>query len=420
MLQCPVLHYSVIRRSPTTSLRVRILKTHLHTALTTSNNQLALVRAWRATVPFSNCLPTPSDQSQHRNLMITTWNCRGLTTGEPYIHQLAGEGSDIIAITEHWLWPFEAERLCQIHPSYTAEVKTDARLNANSTLSRGCGGVGLMWKKDLDAVPISSISSDRICGLRIKLQRHATSEITVLGVYLPCSDMGMECYSEHLVELENLISESERLGPIVIIGDFNAHLGKLGDVRGQGNPNQQGTLLHQLLVRCKLYAVSLSSISRGPLYTFWNSTTQTTVDYAIASQDASDYIQHCFTHESSPLNNSDHLPISMLLHVPIAATTSLETPATPKVNWAKALRSDQLLAYQQVSSIVNPLLGKSYSSPVVLNVEICSVSQQLCSAAIRSLPSNGRKSVTKIRPWLSSPYEKRLPGMNGLQMAALM
>ena len=90
-----------------------------------------------------------------------------------------------------------------------------------------------MWKKDLDAVPISSISSDRICGLRIKLQRHATSEITVLGVYLPCSDMGMECYSEHLVELENLISESERLGPIVIIGDFNAHLGKLGGVRGQ-------------------------------------------------------------------------------------------------------------------------------------------------------------------------------------------
>ena len=216
---------------------------------------------WRATVPFSNCLLTPSDQSLHQNLMITTWNCRGLTTGEPYIHQLAGEGSDIIAITEHWLWPFEAERLCQIHPSYTAEVKTDARLNANSTLSRGCGGVGLMWKKDLDAVPISSISSDRICGLRIKLQRHATSEITVLCVYLPCSDMGMECYSEHL---ENLISESERLGPIVIIGDFNAHLGKLGGVRGQGNPNQQGTLLHQLLVRCKTICCFTLFYIKGP------------------------------------------------------------------------------------------------------------------------------------------------------------
>ena len=39
------------------------------------------------------------------------------------------------------------------------------RLIANSTLSRGCGGVGLMWKKDLDAVPISSISSNRIYGL---------------------------------------------------------------------------------------------------------------------------------------------------------------------------------------------------------------------------------------------------------------
>ena len=102
-----------------------------------------------------------------------------------------------------------------------------------------------MWKKDLDAVPIASISSDRICGLRIKLHHHARSEITVLGVYLPCSDMGMECYIEHLVELENLISESEHLGPIVIIGNFNAHLGKLGGVRGQGNSNQQVTLPKQ-------------------------------------------------------------------------------------------------------------------------------------------------------------------------------
>ena len=40
---------------------------------------------------------------------------------------------------------------------------------------------------------------------------HATSKITALGVYLPCSDMGMECYSEHFVELENLISKSEHL-----------------------------------------------------------------------------------------------------------------------------------------------------------------------------------------------------------------
>ena len=44
--------------------------------------------------------------SAHHKLKLTTWNCRGLTSGEPYIHELDNKGSDIIVITEHWLWPY--------------------------------------------------------------------------------------------------------------------------------------------------------------------------------------------------------------------------------------------------------------------------------------------------------------------------
>ena len=69
------------------------------------------------------------------------------------------------------------------------------------------------------------------------------------------------------------------------MGDFNAHLGVLGGVRGIGEPNQQGVLLHQLITRCNLYAVSLSSLSQGPQYTFQNSLSQTTVDYILVSHD---------------------------------------------------------------------------------------------------------------------------------------
>ena len=72
------------------------------------------------------------------------------------------------------------------------------------------------------------------------------------------------------MELESLISEGQRLGPVLIAGDFNAHLGPLGGIRGQGIPNQQGVLLKQLLDRCELHVVSLSSLSEGPFYTFWN------------------------------------------------------------------------------------------------------------------------------------------------------
>ena len=52
------------------------------------------------------------------------------------------------------------------------------------------------------------------------------------------------------------------------MGDFNAHLGVLGGAIGIGEPNQQEILLHQLITPFNLYAVSLSSLSQGPQYTF--------------------------------------------------------------------------------------------------------------------------------------------------------
>ena len=128
--------------------------------------------------------------------------------------------------------------------------------------------------------------------------------------------MGMECYSEHLIELEQLVSEHQPHGPVIVMGDFSAHLGTLGGERGMGQPNQQG-ILHQFITRCSLYAVPQASLSQGPLYTFQNSVSQTTVDYVLASHNATEYIQHCYTHDTSPLNMSDHLPLCYSFHIPL-------------------------------------------------------------------------------------------------------
>ena len=78
--------------------------------------------------------PIPTSSTTKLQLRLTTWNCRGLNSGELYIHHLA----DIIVITEHWLWPFESQRLSQVHP----EVTTDTRLNENSSLTRVVGVLG--------------------------------------------------------------------------------------------------------------------------------------------------------------------------------------------------------------------------------------------------------------------------------------
>ena len=59
------------------------------------------------------------------------------------------------------MWPFEIPELCQIHPDYAGYGKADKRLHAQSNLSRGCGGVGLMWRNSIHASPVN-IDSDRV------------------------------------------------------------------------------------------------------------------------------------------------------------------------------------------------------------------------------------------------------------------
>ena len=107
--------------------------------------------------------------------------------------------------------------------------------------------VAVMFRKFLHVSPISSVSSDRICDIQIHLTSPDPQFITVIGVYLPCAEQGMDAYSNALLELEQLITTSSRLGPVLISGDFNAHLGPLGGPRGLDTLKHQGILLQQLI-----------------------------------------------------------------------------------------------------------------------------------------------------------------------------
>lgn len=91
--------------------------------------------------------------------------------------------------------------------------------------------------------------------------------MTVIGVYLPCLEQGIECYKQHLQELERVICESLLLGGVVVLGDFNAHLGVLGGERSVGSPNLQGILIEEGMAQYHLNAVSLGSLSSGSSYT---------------------------------------------------------------------------------------------------------------------------------------------------------
>ena len=87
-------------------------------------------------------------------LTIKTWNCRGYKNAIPYLSSLLEDNTDTIALSEHWLWPFELPELSSLYPDNTSIGQADIRLHEESSLNRGCGGVGIIWKKSLPASPI--------------------------------------------------------------------------------------------------------------------------------------------------------------------------------------------------------------------------------------------------------------------------
>ena len=79
------------------------------------------------------------------------------------------DGIDFIVLSEHWLWPYDIDRLGLINDAFDGMGKADARLTPVAESGRGCGGVGILWRKSLGATVIADIESDRICGVRFTL-----------------------------------------------------------------------------------------------------------------------------------------------------------------------------------------------------------------------------------------------------------
>ena len=55
-------------------------------------------------------------------------------------------------------------KLNKLDVEFNAAGVSDGRLNCESNLKRGCGGVAIIWKKYLDFSLIPS-SSDRLCAI---------------------------------------------------------------------------------------------------------------------------------------------------------------------------------------------------------------------------------------------------------------
>ena len=411
MLGCQVCQYTCVREFPSPSFKAKIAERDSRGAIDTGRKSGCFVDIWRISRVGSSVAGqrvadggtqggrVAGSQGRRQRLQMTSWNCRGLSNSLPYLEALMAEGSKVLVLSEHWLWPYDLDKLKQISEEYDVVGKADVRLSDKADGRRGFGGVGILWHKSIGATPIGGISSDRICGIRFSVDDGDASVMSVIGVYLPCLDQGMDCYREHLIELDRVVSESEHLGPVVVLGDFNAHLGRLGGGRGAGDPNVQGVLLQEFMERSNLSAVSLGCIASGPVYTYCSGDVHTTVDYVLADVEATSLMSSCHTHPMTDLNTSDHLPQSVtFMYDACAQDAETVTDGLPRIDWDQARKTGMIDEFTNaVQGRLGPLLNNSYIDSVQMSEEIGQVAEILTAEAVNLLPHVQPRKKTRWR-----------------------
>ena len=235
--------------------------------------------------------------------------------------------------------------------------------------------------------------------------------MSIVGVYLPSTDHPVQEYVDCLAELESVISALQADGPVIIMGDFNAHLGNIGN---SGTRNQVGELLFDVVCRCNLYVASISDMATGANYTYSNGPHHTTVDYSILDCGLS---QSCTILHPNVLNLSDHIPITVNLNLltPTTATRLYK----PKFNWRRGVENGGVEAFAaDVTNFVSSLLQAPIPSSLE-ELEIIYVGKMLHGVACNTVPvyKKRKKKFYYDETLAKNVHIIKKFGMNGKMLA---
>ena len=254
---------------------------------------------------------------------------------------------------------------------------SDPRLNDVSELTRGCGGVAILWKKGLTVERLSCNDNGRICVIKVQLEN---------GYTYP------KDYQSCLQDLEEVLSSLSPSQPAMVVGDFNAHL---ADGRGT-EANAQGVALGNFINKYSLYVASLDKETSGPRYTYCSGEVRTTVDYMLVNLSGSYLITSSAVLEDHLLNTSDHLPLQTSLEVRPTQTQGVAS-MSPKVDWSKVGNGSCIVQYQTaINGLVRPLIGNNYESIAQVEQELNLVSTGILNSAFQLLPLH-KKHIPRRR-----------------------
>ena len=210
--------------------------------------------------------------------------------------------------------------------------------------------MGVIWKSSLPVNYVST-NSDRIAAVQLDV-----SSSTTLSTPSRCPPPPPNVYKEYLQELENVVCALQTAGPVLITGDFNAHIGMINNSRAQCQSNPRGKLLMEMIDCTGHYVVSLNDLTTGLApYTPIVAVVEIPMLTCFIDCWAAHLVMKCEVQQRHPLNLSDHLALSVKLDCKPQLVASQQS--NRKLNWRKAFSDGSILDFQnEVTSNQSPLL----------------------------------------------------------------
>ena len=235
------------------------------------------------------------------------------------------ETSDIIALSEHGLFPAELYKMNDFHcemTSMSSRQLTDDDLGHK----RGHGGCAILWKSSLSNCvrPLSHLGSDRMCVVQINLQNMA---LFVVAVYMPHGTCKISDFKSEMNILKDVYEEFRANDQVIIIGDMNVHYGSEYGHRCWGKSSTNANQLMHMFTECDLRLVDIGEKGNGESYTFYSSNSYSYIDHCAMSSELLSYVDECKIQEDHIMNVSDHFPIHVKLNVEVMSITS---------NWSRS------------------------------------------------------------------------------------
>ena len=312
-------------------------------------------------VSFDTNKMLQSNNNHDTSLSIVAWNSRGSVASIPYLRELM-KMNDVVCVSEHWL---HANRL-NILEDLSADFNVVARASAHSGAEvygtkRGQGGVACFWKKSLGGVsPITDISHDRVCGIRV--QTNLGIILNIYSIYMPAPGCADD-FDIVLDEIAEIVNTRENGTFCVLAGDFNADMGHLGGPRSNRKPSKVGKKLAKFFDESELTAANMTSKATGPLNTFNSGNGSSTIDYIAVPNSLCSLVRGCSVMKDEILNTSDHFAIQATLDVKCCEMSSINSRPNTSIKWGKIRR--------EIIDEVYTRPVEEYATQIMNELELC-------------------------------------------------